>query len=264
MTTAPPLYRLLLPALLILAGSSTSVNGQAVYSGFFWENALGYSSQRYIDDFNSSRHFQSHTGHLHMGFYWQKDYWQQELAFGMGGGLARPVQDPELGASQSGLLLAQVRYAILFRIWRKPGHSLWLGLSNENDGQVHQHNRFSNSAESFTALFSYGPYIRYQNDFLAPWVDWHMGYRAGLMLPVGSYALRPGLVQQLADIKPRSRRHLPGYDSWHLHHRSEIFWFLANGNRLGLGYQWGYQQLSKPHTWAKGQHYFFISSVLKL
>lgn len=218
----------------------------------------------FLDQFNSPLVYKGYNGLIQTGYYYQDQKWQNIVYLNGGGGFASPRTD-DANRSQYTNYLAVIHYSLRYRVWKTERQQAFAGLVNHNTWDYRLHNRFRNSSETFTGLFSFGLSGNYQRAFSLN--IFSKSYELGLdftaNLPLASYLLRPGYITQTIADEPAVQELRWFDDIVHVNTQTELVWFRENGNQIRLTYRWDYAQISEPNLTQQATHQVFISSYFR-
>lgn len=249
---------------LLLCTCHISAQALQKFEGDYLPFGLGGSYTVFLDNFNSPLVYEGWNGLLQSGYYYQDEKWQNILYLNGGLGFAAPRLD-EASPSQYTNYLADITYQLRYRVWNTAHQQAFAGLVNHNTWAYRQHNRFRNSAETFTGLFSFGLSGNYQRQFnlrlFKKTFDLGLDFTANL--PLASYVIRPGYVTQTIADAPAVKELRWIDDLVHVNMQTELVWFRKNGNQLRLSYRWDYAQVEAPITTQQASHQLFISSYFR-
>ena len=218
-------------------------------TGHFMKFGLGYSYQSVLDQAMSPVTYNGHFGQLQIGYYDQNNLWISDFDLSALGGLQRPVSLRDETNRQTLSGLARLRYTLArqfttFGRWR-----FFAGLSSLNSFDYRNHNQYRNSESNYIALFSLGPSAGVQREFELFQQNW--GLQVFMDVPLTGYYLRPGYIKPFFNGDIGSKGFVWWGDFFMLNTRSDLIYYLPNGNQLRLSYQWEYlglQPLNKVQT----------------
>lgn len=249
---------------LLLCSGHISAQALQKFEGDYLPFGMGGSYSVFLDNFNSPLVYQAWNALLQSGYYYQDEKWQNILYLNGGLGLATPRLS-EASRSQYTNYLADISYHLRYRVWKSEKQQAFAGLANLNTWAYRQHNRFRNSSETFTGLFSFGLSGNYQRHFNLNLFS--KNYQFGLdftaNLPLASYVIRPGYVTQTIADEPAVKELRWFDDIVQVNMQTELVWFRKNGNQLRLSYRWDYAQVEAPNKTQQATHQLFISSYFR-
>lgn len=250
-------------AFFALLFATLTSRAQNSFDGNFIPFSLGGSYQVFIDEFNSPLIYSGLIGLSQTGFVNQNGYLQHNLYINGGAGFQRPELNRDENLSRYTTYLARIHYSIRYKLWQKQMQSFFAGIVSHNTWDYRLHNRFGNSAETFTGLFSYGLSASYQREF--DFKIWgkkpkHIGFQFDLNLPIASYVLRPAYVNQTVADEIGFTKNLLVGDFFHINTQAHLVYFLKNGNQLRLSYNWDYASIAAPNYTLQAEHQLFIST----
>lgn len=249
--------RLLL--LLFLSPIFSIAFGQPI--GDYLKFGLGYGFQTVKDQSLSPVSYSGSLGQLNLGYYSQSEKWLSEFEVIGLGGFQHPDIDQGENPSSTTSGMARLRYALSRQLstigeWRFYG-----GLSSLNSLDYRNHNKYSNSESNYTSLFALGITAGVQNEF--EWLQKRWGAQFFVDLPVATYYLRPGYVKPFLNGDIGSKGVAWWGDFMIINMRSNLIYYLNNGNQLRLNYYWEYWALQPLNKVQTATHQISLCAVFK-
>jgi hypothetical protein len=251
--------------LLALALLSFGLQAQDKLSGDYLFLGLGASSESYKDHFVSPNVYGGVSGDISLGWHSYKEAWMSNLdATGLAG-WQNPIAFPNQN-SQTNSFGFKGHYSLRYRFSQKGKHGFLAGIYSQNIFVIRNHNQFSNSAQSASGFFGYGPSLAYTYSRTTKVFgrDWHWSWQSEWNIPFGTYILRPNFIRTYAFGNFADRGHHLLNGTWQTDFRHSLIWRRSNGNQLRLSYQWDYFQTERYNPAYYGGHHFSLQFFYKL
>jgi len=231
---------------------------------FLW-TSFGASLDQFKDDYISPNVYQGYSGQFGIGWHTYKGRWMNNLDVIGQAGWQSPKSYPEQSSQVLGLGF-RAHYSLRYRFLERQNHQLLAGIYSQNIFALREHNKYSNSAQSFSGFFGYGPSLAYTYSRSTKVFkrDWHWSWQSEVNLPLGSYVLRPNYIRQysLGEIGDRGHHFFDG--TWQLDFRHSLIWHRKNGNQIRLMYAWEYFQSDRYNATYNGGHQLHLQLFFKL
>lgn len=229
--------------------------------GHFMRFGLGYSYQSVLDQSMSPVSYSGHFGHIKIGYHDQNERWLSEVDINAALGLQKPDVNQEESNSQTLSSLVRLRYSLL-RKWGDWGDwRVLAGLSSLNRLDFRSHNQYVNSQVNYTSIFALGPAAGLQREFALFHENW--GVQVFMDLPLAAYYLRPGYIKPFFNDQLGSKGFVGWGNYFQLNTRSDLIYYLGNGNQLRLSYDWEYTSLKPLNKVQTGTHQISVCAVFK-
>lgn len=252
------------PWLLFLVLFSSSLWSQQNLQGDFLWTSFGASFDRFNDAYVSPNTYDGYSGQFGLGWHTYKGKWMNNLdAIGHAG-----WQNPGIAGQSSQTLSLGFRghYSLRYRLWEKGKHQFLAGLYSQNIFVLRNHNNYSNSSQSFSGFFGYGPTVAYTYSRKTKVFgrDWKWSWQSEWNIPMGTYILRPNFIRQYSLGEIGDRGHFFYGGTWHTDFRHSLIWHLRQGNQLRLMYAWEYFQTDRLNAAYNGGHQLHLQFFFKL
>ena len=229
--------------------------------GHFLRFGPGYSYQTVLDQSLSPVSYSGHFGHLKLGYHDQNEHWLSELDMNAAVGIQKPDINRDESSSQTLSSLVRIRYSLL-RKWGEWGNwRILAGVISLNLLDFRSHNQYVNSEANYTSLFGLGLSGGVQREFELFNRTW--GVQAFMDLPLLAYYLRPGFIKPFLNDQLGSSGTVTWGEYFQLNTRTDLIYFLSNGNQLRLSYDWEYTGLEPLNKVQTGTHQISLCAVFK-
>lgn len=229
--------------------------------GHYMPYGIGYGYETVKDEALSPVSYSGSLGAMTTGYYYQNEKWLSALDLTIMGGFQSPDVNRENNPSQTISVLSRGTYELAHRIFVKNNWTFFAGIYSHNIWDYRNHNRYTNSADNYTGLFSFGPVVNLQKPFNFWNKSWAFQYNLGL--PFGTYFMRPGYVRPYSNYEIGNK----GFAFWGkfytIDSRADLIWIFKNGNILRLSYHWDYEQLNDINLVQLGAHRISLTTIFK-
>lgn len=253
--------------LLVLIGLGISSLGfaQSSLQGDYLLFGLGASFDRFNDAYISPNTYGGYSGNLALGWHTYKGRWMNNLDIGGHSGWQNPLSKPEL-SNQTFSMGFRGHYSLRYRFLEKGKHQFLAGVYSQNIFVLRNHNLYSNSAQSFTGFFGYGPSIAYTYHRETPVFGriWSWSWQSEWNIPFATYMLRPNFIRQYVAGEIADKGHYIYGNTWQTDFRHSLIWHRSNGNQIRLVYQWEYFQTERFNAAYNGGHSLSLQLFYRL
>lgn len=244
---------------------SLSLGAQNRLEGNYILTSFGASFDQFNDAYVSPVNYAGYSGLFGLGWHTYTGPWMNNLdVLGHAG-----WQSPQLQANQGSRTLGlgfRGHYSLRYRFWKSNTHQIFAGVYSQNAFILREHSNYSNSAQSFSGFFGYGPSLAYtfSNSSKIFKKDWHWSWQSEVNIPLGTYLLRPNFIRQYSagEIGDRGHHFLNG--TWQIDFRHSLIWHLRTGNQIRLVYAWEYFQTDRFNALYNGGHQVQLQLFFKL
>lgn len=230
--------------------------------GFFMPAGFGYTYEVVKDNSLSPVSYSGHLAQAIIGFYYQDEKWLSQLDIRGMGGWQYPDVTPSDVSRQTLTGLGRAHYFLSYEVYENESWRFFAGLLSYNSWDYRSHNRYGNSQDNYTGLFSAGPKFVVQKQPFQLWQQ-NFALQYGLGLPVGTYFFRPGYVKPYTNNEIAAKDFAWWGDFFLADSRTDLIWILNNGNQLRLSYIWEYATLNAPNKVQLASHQLAVTTVFK-
>lgn len=239
--------------------------GQKTLEGDFLWTSFGASSDQFKDEYVSPNTYAGYSGQLGLGWHSYSGRWMNNLDFMGHAGWQNPKVLPNSG-NQTFSMGFRGHYSLRYRFWEHGQHQILAGIYSQNIFVLREHNNYSNSAQSFSGFFGYGPSLAYTFSRASRVFgrSWNWSWQSEWNIPMGTYLLRPNFIRQYSNGEIADRGHFFFGSTWHTDFRHSLIWHLRHGNQVRLLYVWEYFQTERFNPSYNGGHQLHLQFFLKL
>ncbi len=222
---------------------------------------LGYTYQTVKDEALSPVSYSGHMAHFRLGYYDEIKNWISSVEISGYGGVQEPDVASELNPSRTISGLGRVVYYLAYTPYSYNGYKFYAGVVSHNSLDYRLHNRYRNSSVNYAGFASFGFNFLVKKP-LQFW-DKSFGLQYNLILPIGTYYMRPGYIKPFLNGEIGSKGFAFWGDFFQMDSRADLLWNLSNGNQVKLSYLWEYTSLNVLNTYQSGSQNLSLSIIFK-